>query len=58
MRIILIVIVLIISCEDGNVNFNPYIPNINFDKTINLDLPLYDNVKFSSGSVELSGIGV
>ena len=58
MRIILIVIVLIFSCEDGNVNFNPYIPNINFDKTINLDLPLYDDVKFSSGSVELSGIGV
>ena len=58
MRIILLVIVLIFSCEDGNVNFNPYIPNINFDKTINLDLPLYDDVKFSSGSVELSGIGV
>ena len=58
MRIILLVIVLIFSCEDGNVNFNPYIPNINFDKTINLDLPLYDDVKFSSGSVELTGIGV
>ena len=58
MRIILLVIVLIFSCENGNVNFNPYIPNINFDKTINLDLPLYDDVKFSSGSVELSGIGV
>ena len=58
MRIILLVIVLIFSCDDGNVNFNPYIPNINFDKTINLDLPLYDDVKFSSGSVELSGIGV
>ena len=58
MRIILVVIVLIFSCEDGNVNINPYIPNINFDKTINLDLPLYDDVKFSSGSVELSGIGV
>ena len=58
MRIILLVIVLIFSCENGNVNFNPYIPNINFDKTINLDLPLYDDVRFSNGSVQLSGIGV
>ena len=58
MRIILLIIVLIFSCDDGNVNFNPYIPNINFDKTINLDLPLYDDVRFSNGSVQLSGIGV
>ena len=58
MRLTLLLTVLLIACESSNVNYNPYIPNLKFDKTINLDLPLYDNIKFSSGSVELIGVGV
>ena len=58
MRLTLLLIVLLCACESSNVNYNPYIPNLKFDKTINLDLPLYDNIKFSSGSVELIGVGV
>ena len=58
MRLALLLIVLLCACESSNVNYNPYIPNLKFDKTINLDLPLYDNIKFSSGSVELIGVGV
>ena len=58
MRLTLLLIVLLYACESSNVNYNPYIPNLKFDKTINLDLPLYDNIKLSSGSVELIGVGV
>ena len=58
MRLTLLLTVLLSACESSNVNYNPYIPNLKFDKTINLDLPLYDNIKFSSGSVELIGVGV
>ena len=58
MRLCLLLTVLLCACESSNVNYNPYIPNLKFDKTINLDLPLYDNIKFSSGSVELIGVGV
>ena len=58
MRLTLLLIVLLCACESSHVNYNPYIPNLKFDKTINLDLPLYDNIKFSSGSVELIGVGV
>ena len=58
MRLTLLLTVLLSACESSNVNYNPYIPNLKFDKTINLDLPLYDNIKFSSGSVELIGAGV
>ena len=58
MRHCLLLTVLLCACESSNVNYNPYIPNLKFDKTINLDLPLYDNIKFSSGSVELTGVGV
>ena len=58
MRHCLLLTVLLCACESSNVNYNPYIPNLKFDKTINLDLPLYDNIKFSSGSVELIGVGV
>ena len=58
MRLTLLLIVLLCACESSNVNYNPYIPNLKFDKTINLDLPLYDNIKFSSGSVELIWVGV
>ena len=58
MRLSFLLIILLCACESSNVNYNPYIPNLKFDKTINLDLPLYDNIKFSSGSVELIGVGV
>ena len=58
MRLCLLLTVSLCACESSNVNYNPYIPNLKFDKTINLDLPLYDNIKFSSGSVELIGVGV
>ena len=58
MRLTLLLIVLLCACESSNISYNPYIPNLKFDKTINLDLPLYDNIKFSSGSVELIGVGV
>ena len=58
MRLTLLLTVLLYACESSNVNYNPYIPNLKFDKTINLDLPLYDDIKFSSGSVELIGVGV
>ena len=58
MRLNLLLILLLCACENSNINYNPYIPNLKFDKTINLDLPLYDDIKFSSGSVELIGVGV
>ena len=58
MRLILLIIFLLCACESSNVNYNPFIPNLKFDRTINLDLPLYDNIKFSSGSIELDGVGV
>ena len=58
MRLTLLLTILLCACESSNVNYNPYIPNLKFDKTINLDLPLYDDIKFSSGSVELIRVGV
>ena len=58
MRLTLLLTILLCACESSNVNYNPYILNLKFDKTSNLDLPLYDDIKFSSGSVELIGVGV
>ena len=48
----------IISCENEQSNYNPYLPDISFERIINLSLPSYDNLNFTGGSVKIDGIGV
>ncbi len=48
----------IYSCEKSSVIENPYILDINFEKTINLNLPLYDNLRYNGGSHYINGLGL
>ena len=48
----------ILSCENEQSNYNPYLPDISFERIINLSLPSYDNLNFTGGSVKIDGIGV
>ena len=47
-----------ISCSKERINNNPYLQNISFEKTINLNLPQYDNLRFSGGSIYLQNGGI
>ena len=46
-----------ISCSKNSVNRNPFLPEIDFEFTINLNLPLYNNLKFTGGSILLTDFG-
>ena len=39
------------SCSKENYNTNPYLETFPFEKNINLNLPMYDNLRFSGGSI-------
>ncbi|MBK56705.1 MAG: hypothetical protein CMC84_05345, partial [Flavobacteriaceae bacterium] len=42
-----IILINILSCSKENYNTNPYLETFPFEKNINLNLPLYDNLRFS-----------
>ena len=58
MKKYLFTLLLLISCENEQSNFNPFLPDISFDRIINLNLPSYDNLNFTGGSVKIHGLGV
>ena len=58
MKKYIILFLIIISCENEQTDYNPYIPNISFERIINLNLPTYDDINYTGGSLELDGLGV
>ena len=52
-----LLILIIVSCNKNSVNRNPFLPELNFEFSINLNLPLYNNLKFTGGSVLLKDFG-
>jgi len=46
------------SCSKNQLNNNPYLQDISFEKVINLNLPQYDNLKYSGGSIYLQSGGI
>ncbi len=53
-----IILINIFSCSKENYNTNPYLETFPFEKNINLNLPLYDNLRFSGGSIIINNIGI
>ena len=54
----LFIFFLSISCSTDNISNNPYLQSISFEKTINLNLPQYDNLRYSGGSIYLQSGGI
>jgi len=52
-----LLIFIFISCSKNSVDRNPFLPELDFEFTINLNLPLYNNLKFTGGSVLLKDFG-
>jgi len=45
------------SCSKNSLNRNPFLPELDFEFTINLNLPIYNNLKFTGGSILLTDFG-
>lgn len=56
--ILILSFILITSCSKNEINRNPYLQNISFEKTINLNLPQYDNLNYNGGAIYLSSGGI
>ena len=52
-----LLIFIFISCSKNSVDRNPFLPELDFEFNINLNLPLYNNLKFTGGSVLLKDFG-
>ena len=46
------------SCSKNQLNNNPFLQEISFEKVINLNLPQYDNLRYSGGSIYLQSGGI
>ena len=57
-HILILIVILICSCSKNEINRNPYLQNISFEKTINLNLPQYDDLNYNGGAVYLNSGGI
>ena len=57
-HLLLIVLSLLLGCEtDKFNNENPYVTNYSFSIDVNLNLPLYNNLRFAGNSAYISNAG-
>ena len=57
-RLFPIIVCVIFGCQGDIVEQNPYLNNLPpFEFELNLDLPLYDNLRFAGGTLTLSQLG-
>ena len=57
-RLFPIIVCVIFGCQGDIVEQNPYLNNLpSFEFELNLDLPLYDNLRFAGGTLTLSQLG-
>ncbi|MGB0259803.1 MAG: Rieske (2Fe-2S) protein [Flavobacteriaceae bacterium] len=57
-KLIVVFCLWLIGCEDNAIERNPYLPNYSFEFEFNLNLPQYDNLRFTGGTHTISGLGV
>ena len=57
-HVLILIVILICSCSKNEINRNPYIQNISFEKTINLNLQQYDDLNYNGGAVYLNSGGI
>jgi nitrite reductase/ring-hydroxylating ferredoxin subunit len=57
-HVLILIVILMCSCSKNEINRNPYLQNISFEKTINLNLPQYDDLNYNGGAVYLNSGGI
>ena len=53
----ILIIFVFISCNKNSVIRNPFLAELDFEFSININLPLYNNLKFTGGSVLINNFG-
>ena len=53
----ILIIFIFISCNKNSVIRNPFLAELDFELSININLPLYNNLKFTGGSVLINNFG-
>ena len=56
--VLILFFILISSCSKNEINRNPFLHNISFEKTINLNLPKYDDLNYNGGAVYINSGGI
>ena len=46
------------SCQKNNLDRNPYLQEFEFEYSVNLNLPQYDNIKYAGGNILIPQIGI
>ena len=53
----ILIIFVFISCNKNSVIRNPFLTELDFEFSININLPLYNNLKFTGGSILINNFG-
>jgi len=48
---------ILIGCKKNSLERNPFLPEFNFQYSVNLNLPEYENIQYAGGSILISNIG-
>lgn len=54
----ILLFILLSSCDSTIIDDNPILPNVQVNKILNLNLPLYQNLQFNNGSAFIENEGV
>jgi nitrite reductase/ring-hydroxylating ferredoxin subunit len=55
---LIVLTLIILSCEKNDDNDNPFVPDVRFEKIININLPSYNDLKYNGGSYYINGLGI
>ena len=55
---LIVLTLIILSCEKNDDNDNPFVPDVRFEKILNINLPSYNDLKYNGGSYYINGLGV
>ena len=55
---LIVLTLIILSCEKNDDNDNPFLPDVRFEKIININLPYYNDLKYNGGSYYINGLGI
>ena len=56
-KLIIFITCVFISCNKKSIIRNPFLPELDFEFSINLNLPLYNDLKFTGGSLLINDFG-
>ena len=57
-RCFFVLLIILYSCSKESYENNPFLETFPFEKNINLNLPQFDNLRFSGGTVTLNNLGI